>query len=71
MQAVEGAAGQDYLKYAEWQQSKSHVLCRDPKGVREGERNSCWRRRGRQRRSRGPSLLAPRCEDCMWEEAVH
>lgn len=38
---------------------------------REGERSSCWRRRGRQRRSRGPSFLAPRCEDCMWEEAVH
>lgn len=36
---------------------------------RERERSSCWRRRVRQRRSRGLSLLALQCEDCMWEEA--
>lgn len=36
---------------------------------RERERSSCWRRRVRQRRSRGLSLLALHWEDCMWEEA--
>lgn len=36
---------------------------------RERERSSCWRRRVRQRRSRGLSLLALQCGDCMWEEA--
>ncbi len=36
---------------------------------RERERSSCWRRRVRQRGSRGLSLLALQWEDCKWEEA--
>ncbi len=70
VQRAEGAVGRTTWSRSILSANKaSSMYLTRTQRERERERSSCWRRRVRQRRSRGLSLLALQCGDCMWEEA--